>query len=224
MVTDAQSSTEALLTEAVALLPSALAGDEGAARRYARAWRRLVRAIAPGDAPPATVAVLDHLALTAPFDPAGPGRALVSAAAGIIDAVPMRTDGGPAPLPGEVDYQRFSRTVLAEISGAGTGLERLVAGWQLSITDVARLFGVSRQAVQQWLDGGVPPSRQSKLLDVLRVADLLERNLVPERIPGVVRSPAPAFEGRSMVELIALDRHHELLDEVARSFDWAATA
>ena len=223
MVISAPPSIETLMAEAIALLPSALAGNEAAGRRFARTWHRLVRGLVPDDAPPATVAVLDHLALTAPFDPSGPGQALVSAAADIVGVVPLPA-GSPAPLPGEVDYQRFSRTVLAEISGAGTGIERLIAGWQLGISDVARLFGVSRQAVQQWLNDRVPLSRQPKLLDVLRIADLLERNLLRDRIPAVVRSPATAFEGRSMLELIALDRHHELLDDVARSFEWAATA
>jgi transcriptional regulator with XRE-family HTH domain len=210
---------DALLEEALAFLPRALEGDETAARRFARAWRRLVRAIVPEDAAPTAAAVLDHLALTAPFDPRGPGGALVSAAAGIIGR--MSAETRPAPLPEPLVYQRFSRTVLAEISGGG--LERLIAGWQLGISDLARLFGVSRQAVQQWLDDGVPPSRQPKLLDVLRIADLLERNLLPERIPAVVRSPASALDDLTMFELIALDRHQELLDEVARSFDWAAT-
>ncbi len=211
-----------LLEEVVAFLPRALAGDEAAGRRYARAWRRLVHAVVPDDSPAAAAVILDHLALTAPFDPGGPARALVSVASGIIGPVPIATDTGPAPLPQALDYQRFSRTVLAEISGAGTGLERLLAGWQLGISDVARLFGVSRQAVQQWLDDGVPPSRQPKLQDVHRIADLLERNMLSERIPAVVRSPAPAFDDLSMLELIALDRHGELLEEVARSFDWAA--
>ena len=36
----------------------------------------------------------------------------------------------------------------------GLELARLMAGWQLSTLDVARLFGVTRQAVQQWLEDG----------------------------------------------------------------------
>lgn len=216
-------SIDALLEEALAFLPRALLGDEAAGRRYARAWCRLVQALVPDDAPAAAVVVLDHLALTAPFDPGGPGHALVSVAAGIIGPVPVPADTHAAPLPEALDYQRFSRTVFAEISGAGTGLERLLAGWQLGISGASRLFGVSRQAVQHWLDEGVPPSRQPKLLDVLRIADLLERNLLSERIPAVVRSPVPAFDGLSMLELIALDRHRQLLEEVARSFDWTTT-
>jgi hypothetical protein len=104
------------------------------------------------------------------------------------------------------------------------GLERVSHSWRLTITDIARLFGVRRQAVQQWLDGGVPAARLPKLLAILGIADLLERNLRPERIPAIVRVPGEAYAGRSMLEMIAADRHEELLESVRRSFDWAWSA
>lgn len=206
-------------------LPSALRGDEASARRYARAWRRLVRDLLTGDAPPGAVDVLDQLALTAPFAASGPIDALVSAAGGIIDGVPPTpVVVDPAAFPDPLAYQRFSRVVLLELSGAGTGLERLMAAWQLSVTDVARLFGVARQAVQQWLDDGAPAARQPKLATILRLADLLDRNLLPERVPGVVRTPAAAYGNRSMLQAIAADDQGAVYEAVARSFDWASTA
>jgi len=207
-------------------LAAALRGEEAAARRFARAWRRLVRHLVEGhDVPAGALDVLDQLALTAPFDARGPVDALVSAAGGIIDGVlPSPTDAGPAALPDPLAYQRFSRVVLLELSGAGTGLERLMAAWQLSVTDVARLFGVARQAVQQWLDDGAPPARQPKLATILRIADLLDRNLLPERVPGIVRTPAGAYGRRSILQAIADDDHEAVRKAVARSFDWAATS
>lgn len=210
----------------LAPLRAALRGDEASARRFARAWRRLVRQLA-GDGPvePAALDVLDHLALTAPFAGGGPITALVSVARGIIaDVPPLPTDDGPATLPDPVAYQRFSRVVLLELSGAGTGLERLIAAWQLSVSDVARLFGVARQAVQQWLDDGVPTARQPKLATILRIADLLDRNLLPERVPAVVRTPAAAYGDRSILQAIADDDHESVREVVERSFDWTATA
>lgn len=215
-----------MLADPLDLLPAALAGDEDAARAYARAWRVLVRELLREhpEAPPSAAAVLDQVAVTAPFDRAGPLQALVSVAEGIIGPMPPPPVTGAIELPSALDYQRFARTVLSELAGPGSGLEYLLAAWQLSITDAAELFGVRRQAVQQWLGGSVPAARQPKLLTVQRVAELLERNLAPDRIPAVVRTPATAYGGRSMLKMIASDRHHELLDLVARSFDWAATA
>lgn len=219
-VSDAQSAV-------LADLLAALGGDEAAARRYARAWQALVRDLLAGcaGAPSAAANVLDHLALTAPFAPGGPLRALMSAAGGIIPAMTGSVPAtAPLQLPDTLDYQRFCRTVLQELSGAGTGLEHLMAAWQLSVADVARLFGVARQAVQQWLSGGVPAARQPKLATVQRIADLLERNLQPDRIPAVVRTPADEYGGRSMLRAIGDDDHDELLASVERSFDWSATA
>jgi hypothetical protein len=217
-----------LASEVERWLPAALAGDERAARRYARAWRELIRAFRsdhPG-APASVADVLEHLAVTAPFDPEGPLRALVSAASGIIPGMDVHTIPRTTrqALPGSVEYQRFARAVLAELSGAGTGLEAFMAAWGLTATNVARLFRVRRQAVQQWLDEGVPGARQPKLHTILEIADLLERNLLPERIPGIVRAPGEAYDGRSMLEVIADDRHAELLESVRRSFDWAWSA
>jgi transcriptional regulator with XRE-family HTH domain len=219
-VSDAQSAV-------LADLQAALAGDEAAARRYARAWQALVRDLLAGcaGAPAAAADVLDHLALTAPFAPGGPLRALMSAATGIIPTMADSVPSTPAlQLPDTLDYQRFAHVVLQELSGAGTGLERVMAAWQLSVADVARLFGVARQAVQQWLSGGVPTARQPKLAAVRRIADLLERNLQPDRIPAVVRTPADAYDGRSMLQMIGDGDHDELLASVERSFDWSATA
>ncbi len=215
-----------LVREVERSLPRALRGEPAAARRYARAWRELVRSLlASQDAAAAAADVLDHVALTAPFHPDGPIRALLSAAAGIIPGMrPSAVSSPPASLPAPIQYERFALAVLDELSGRGSELARLMAGWQLSVSDVARLFGVTRQAVQQWLEDGVPAARQPKLLQILRIGDLLERNLQPPRVRAVVRSDAGAYGGRSMLELIADDRHDELLESVERSFDWASTA
>jgi hypothetical protein len=215
-----------LVRELERALPRAIRGEAAAARRYARAWRGLVRALLEprgGDA--AAARMLDLVALTAPFHPEGPLQALTSAGAGIIPNMRVLSlPSAPAALPDPLAYERFTLAVLEALSGEGSGLEHLMASWRLSVSDVARLFGVSRQAVQQWLEEGVPAARQPKLLQVLRIADLLERNLQLERIPAVVRSAADAYAGRSMLELIADDGQDELLAAVERSFDWAATA
>ncbi len=209
-------------------LPRALRGDDAACIAYARAWRRLVADLLEPhpDAPAAAAGVLERLAVTAPFAPEGPFRALVSVATGIIPGMeaPTAIRVRPASPPDPTDLARFTRLVLAELVGAGTGLEALMASWDLSITDVARLFGVRRQAVQQWLAEGVPPARRPKLLAILGIADLLERNLLPERIPAVVRAPSPADGGASMLDALAAGRHEELLERTRRSFDWAWSA
>ena len=94
----------------------------------------------------------------------------------------------------------------------------------LSKTELAKLFGVSRQAAAGWLDEGPPAGREAKAACLAAIADILARRLKPARIPGIVRTPAPVYEGRSMLELIAVDRHEWLLSSVRDSFDYATTA
>jgi hypothetical protein len=53
------------------------------------------------------------------------------------------------------------------------------------------------------------------------LAEVLRHNLLPDRIPGIVRESAPALGTRSMLDLIAEGRHDYLLARVEDSFDWA---
>src|SRR5262245_66581311 len=95
--------------------------------------------------------------------------------------------------------------------------------FELNETELGRLFGVSRQAVGQWRERGVPSSRKAKVATVAAIGDLLRHQLRPERIPGIARRRADAYAGRSMLEMIERDRQDELQAEIRRSFDWGST-
>jgi hypothetical protein len=256
---EAVALAPAVVRELDRLIPAAVAGDEGAARGYARAWRSLVdtflQAIrrerpdviavnedgglvvidANGSASPASERLLDFLALQAPFSPwverFGPGRGAavfllseLRAAVTGLEPLPATASALPHWDADQSDLARFSHhvwTALAE--GAEPELRRIMRVFALSTTETAGLFGVRRQAVAQWLEGRVPAARASKVTVVARTADLLDRMLVADRIPGIVRTPAAAYGGRTMIEMIAQDRHRELLAIVQASFDWAAT-
>lgn len=53
---------------------------------------------------------------------------------------------------------------------------------------------------------------------------LLERRLAPDRIPAVVRRPAPAYDGRSVLDMIADARSAEALAKVSAALDFASPA
>lgn len=104
-----------------------------------------------------------------------------------------------------------------------TLLDPIADTFELSETELGRLFGVSGQAVGQWRERGVPSNRMAKVATVAAIADLLRHRLKPERIPGIARRPADAYGGVSMLELIERDRQDELQAEVRSSFDWGST-
>ena len=103
-------------------------------------------------------------------------------------------------------------------------LDTIAETFALSETELAELFGVRRQAVAQWRRDGIPSARQEKVATVASIGDLLSRRLKAERVPGVARRAADAYNGLTMLEMISRDRHGELLESVRESFDYAATA
>jgi hypothetical protein len=100
-------------------------------------------------------------------------------------------------------------------------LDEIQASLGLSKTELGRLFGVSRQAVDQWRVRGVPGDRQEKAATVAATVDVLSHQLKTERLPGIARRPARAYGGLTMLEMIEGDRHRELLERVRAAFDWA---
>jgi transcriptional regulator with XRE-family HTH domain len=95
----------------------------------------------------------------------------------------------------------------------------------LTNSEVADLFGVKRQAVDQWEQSGeVPTARREKLANLLSVGELLERKLSPGRLPLIARRSADVYGGITMLDMVASDRDAELRELTERAFDWSGTA
>jgi len=118
----------------------------------------------------------------------------------------------------------FIRAVRSELQHRRSPLDTIAETFELSDTELAELFGVRRQAVAQWRNDGIPSARQEKVATVASIADLLSRRLKAERVPGIARRTADAYDGLTMLEMVSHDRHGELLESVRESFDYATTA
>ena len=98
-------------------------------------------------------------------------------------------------------------------------LAHVLTVWDLSRTEAGRLFGVTRQAISKWIDGaGVPADRAAQIADLAAATDLLEHYLKASRIPAVVRRPAAALGGRSLLDLVAAGATDELLAATREMF------
>jgi hypothetical protein len=182
-----------------------------------------------------SIELLRSFAADAPFSPwvqvMGPGTGvaldLLARARALVPGVE------PLLLPAEAAFPRidddpdallrFTRLVAQELQAEQSDLEGARDVFGLSVTELAGLFGVTRQAASLWLIDGPPSARRSKVASVAAVADILAHRLKPARIAGIARKPTAAYGGRSMLELIAADEHEWLLESVRRSFDYAAT-
>jgi hypothetical protein len=98
-------------------------------------------------------------------------------------------------------------------------LERLLALWDLSASDAARMFGVTRQAFSKWRRDGVPAERSPVLAELAAATDELDRRLKRERIPAVVRRPAAMLGGRSLYDLACEGRASDVREAVIAMFD-----
>ena len=82
-----------------------------------------------------------------------------------------------------------------------SSLRHVIEVWDLSLSDVATIFSVSRQAVAKWVAAGPPSERAPAVAELAAATDLLVRHIKRDRIPAVVRRAAPGLGGLSLVEL-----------------------
>ena len=134
----------------------------------------------------------------------------------LADDVLVRTGGDPDLLRQLVD--RLDREL------AAGPLQRTVRLWDISATQLGRMFGVSRQAASKWLAQGPPAERREQVAVLGRATDLLDRWIKRERIPAVVRRPVESLGGRSRLE-VALEGELDLLaTELSDTFDLGRVA
>jgi len=190
-------------------------------------------ALVPGSA---SSFVLENGALSAPFSPwvALTNDLGVGSCAALLQNLrialrglhPVRLDAPALPhLDVSVaQLDAFRRNVTRALSHDEPDLERIQRIFGLNITDLGRLFGVTRQAVTQWQTTEIPAARREKVSAVGSIADLLDSRLKTDRVPGVVRRPATAYAGFTILEMIEESRQDTVVEQIRSSFDWAIPA
>ena len=98
-------------------------------------------------------------------------------------------------------------------------LARFERVWQLSASQAAAVFGVSRQAYAKWRSGGIPAERRVDVQWADEATAILLAHVKVDRIPAVVRRPSPALGDRSLLDVARDQRLEAVHDEVVRVFD-----
>lgn len=99
-------------------------------------------------------------------------------------------------------------------------LAQIAAVFGLNKAETGRLFGITRQAVDEWYGKGVPMGR---IADVGRTADLanaLNRQFKPERIPQIVRSPLPGLDNQTVLSTIRTRGTVPVFEMLDRAFSY----
>jgi transcriptional regulator with XRE-family HTH domain len=153
---------------------------------------------------------------------------------GAIDAIRLLLPGcsqlridvssGWPDLPAGCDVSCYRRLVELALRSMQPPLARVRELFDLNTREIAELFGVKRQAVEQWEQSGeVPAARREKLANLLSVGELLERKLSPGRLPLVARRRADVYDGLTMLDMVRIDRDGELRKLTEQAFDWSGT-
>ena len=120
----------------------------------------------------------------------------------------------------ETTLFRMLTAELASVLGARRALDEIRDTLDLSMPELGRVFRVSRQAVEQWRQRGVPAERRADVDRVLEVCQLLRQKLKAERIPQIVRNKADRLGGRSMLDVLSTDGPAALLDHLQALFSY----
>lgn len=210
------------LRSAALIVPASLEAPEGGTVRiHGREVEWLLSALR------ATVAEAPFSRFVGAFGP-GPGMAVacvarVREAVEELNPLALPQAGLPA-FTGQIDVLKFQRLVGLAIRGAAPPLERVQDALGLSSAELGELFGVSRQAIDQWKERGIPPGRRARVGNVVSAIDFLDRKLKAGRLPLIARRPAAAFGGQSLLDAVRAGRDAEVRDSVEHAFDWSGTA
>jgi len=135
----------------------------------------------------------------------------MSAVEDLTSDVLSRTDG-------DVD---LLRRVIDQLDQelASRPLDRVARLWDVSATQLGRMFDVSRQAATTWLHEGPPAARADQIALLDQSSNLLEQWIKRERIPAVVRRPVEQLGGRSRLDVALAGEFETLRAELLDTFD-----
>jgi hypothetical protein len=220
------------------LTPRALAGSAEASSAFARALRSYVDEVTEHVDPEGPLREEGHrrtLLLRGVSAPMtgwvgsfgfGTGvAAFIAASARELASVgaPIAAPCGLAAEVAAADLFEFERRVLGTLRLDEEPLVLIGRELQLTKGELGELFGVSRQAVSEWMDRGIPSGRLRDVGQVLRTVSILSRKLKSGRTGLVVRRPAPVLGGRALLEVMR-DDPDQALNAVEEAFDWSGVA
>jgi DNA-binding transcriptional regulator YdaS (Cro superfamily) len=91
----------------------------------------------------------------------------------------------------------------------------------LSQSELADLFAVRQPSLAQWIAHGVPAKRRASVEAFHDLALALTREVIPSRIPEIVRRKDAWLGNRSMLEVMRADGPEPVWTYLARLFRYA---
>ena len=107
----------------------------------------------------------------------------------------------------KADPKRIRRVMGSVAYGprGAADLNAIAIVFNVSQAEIGTIFGVERQAVQQWFRHGVPAERRASVARVAQAARALHDYFKAGRIPQIVREPLPNQDGSTILDLARRD-------------------
>jgi transcriptional regulator with XRE-family HTH domain len=100
-------------------------------------------------------------------------------------------------------------------------LDEIREGFGLSESELADLFRVRRPSVAAWRETGIPPTRRATAERLLALVRVFTREVVPSRIPEIVRTADAWLGGRSVLEVLASEGPDPVYAYLRRLFSYS---
>ena len=91
----------------------------------------------------------------------------------------------------------------------------------LSQSELADLFGIRQPSLASWRTGRIPLARRASVERLHDLALVLQRELIPTRIPEIVRTPDAWLRNRSILDVIRAEGVAPIYGYLARLFAYA---
>lgn len=105
---------------------------------------------------------------------------------------------------------------------AGRLLDEIREIFGLSETELADLFRVRRPSLTAWRETGLPQTRMATAERLLDLAHVFAREVIPGRIPEIVRTPDEWLGGRSVLTVVATEGPEPIYGYLHRLFSYDA--
>jgi DNA-binding transcriptional regulator YiaG len=102
---------------------------------------------------------------------------------------------------------------------SGDPLRRIERVWQLSASQTAAMFNVSRQAYSKWRSGGVPADRREDVRQLDESTQIMLEHVRVERIAATVRRAAPSLGGLTLIQVATQSGSAAARNAVRDTFD-----
>ena len=104
-------------------------------------------------------------------------------------------------------------------------LERVRSLLALKPAELAKLVGVSREALRQWHGGAqISSERWADIDRLVSTVNRLASYFKPEALPSIVRRRAQALNQQTAFDWLASKRYDELLSQYEAALTYEATA